>query len=39
MQCFVWVVLWIPGWKRKHPWLIEEKKRIKEFVVEKKNPF
>ena len=25
--------------EEKHPWLIEEKKRIKEFVLEKKKPF
>ena len=25
--------------EEKHPWLVEEKKRIKEFVVDKKKPF
>ena len=38
MECFVWVVQWILIWK-KNIRLIDQKKRIKEFVVDLKKPY
>ena len=39
MPCFVWVVLWILGWKKNILGLLKKKKKIKEFVLELKKPF
>ena len=38
MVCFVWEVLWILGCK-DYPWLIEEKMKIKQFVVNLEKPY
>ena len=39
MQCFVWGDPWILGWKKNIHGLVDEKKKIKEFVVDLKKPY
>ena len=39
MACFVWAAPMDTWMEDKYPWLIDEKKKIKNFVVDLKKPF